>query len=88
MEDATRIKLIKGVIVIVIFLAVNIIGAAILLPLEPQLDYLNAFYLMMSTSTTVGYGNVAPETGGGKMFLSFYQIIPISLFFYLFSLIF
>ena len=75
-------------IILSVFFLLNIIGAAIMLPLEPDLDYINSFYLMMTTSTTVGYGNIAPETNGGKMFISFYQLVLVAFFFGSLSVIF
>ena len=88
MEEETKAKILRIAVIILVFFLVNLIGAAILLPLEPDLSFLDTFYLMMSTSTTVGYGNIAPETGGGKMFMSFFQVVPIGLFFYALSLFF
>lgn len=48
---------------------------------EDDLDFTNAFYLMMTTTSTVGFGNVVPKTTNGKIFISFYQLIPIGCFF-------
>ena len=82
-----RAQIIYLLVVVAVFFLVNLVGAALITLIEP-LNYLDAFYLTMSTSTTVGYGNVAPETDAGKMFLSFFQILPIGLFFYGIGLVF
>ena len=55
------------------------IGVIVIKNLE-QFDWTDCWYLMMTTSSTVGFGNVAPRTSAGKLFISFYQFIPIVLF--------
>ena len=62
-------------------LATNLVGAGILLALDDDLDFVDAFFLVMTTTTTVGYGNVAPITEGAKLFMAFYQFVPVTLFF-------
>jgi voltage-gated potassium channel len=71
-----------------ILILLNVIGAIILIELESQMTYVDAFYLTMSASTTVGFGNVAAVTDSGKIFISFYQLIPITVFFSAISYIF
>ena len=84
LQNKTVIK--QKIFHILLFLSLllffNVFGALLLLLVEPALDYVNSFYLMLSTTTTVGYGNIAPQTNNGKIFISFYQFIPITLFFF------
>ena len=75
-------KLVISMLIISMFLILNIICAGILAAIEPSMDYVDAFYTSMTCTTTVGFGNVAPETKAGKIFISFYELIPISLFFF------
>ena len=68
--------------VITAFLFVNMLGAVILMQLDDHLDFINAFYLMMTTSSTVGYASAGPISNSSKVFMSFWQFIPIGLFFF------
>ena len=84
-----EIAIIKKILLVVsLFLLLNLLGGVIITQIEPELDFINGFYLMMSTSTTVGFGNIAPESNGGKMFISFYQLALISFFFYIIGIVF
>lgn len=44
-------------------------------------DWIDAFYFSAITLTTVGYGDLAPETTIGKIFTIFYIIIGIGIIF-------
>lgn len=72
------------VIVVIIFLSVNFIAALIVGSLE-SLDYTDAFYLTMTTSTLCGA--VPAKSVGGKWFLSFFQLLSYGLFFYVITMI-
>jgi voltage-gated potassium channel len=67
-------------LLLAVFLLINLVGSALFMAIEP-VDFTDAFYLLMTTSTTVGYGNVSPNTKGGKIFMSFYQLFPVCMFF-------
>ncbi|MBU1180022.1 potassium channel family protein [Patescibacteria group bacterium] len=41
----------------------------------------DAFYFVVMTITTVGYGDIIPKTFWGKLFTSFYSIVGIGLMF-------
>lgn len=79
-------KAFRVVVVIGVFFVLNLIGAAVITQLE-QLNYLDGFYQMMMASTTIGFGP-APQTDGGKMFVSFVPLFTIGLFFAVLFLIF
>jgi voltage-gated potassium channel len=69
-----------------LFLIVTIICAAIIGNIE-NWSFLDAFYMSVMTGTTIGYGDFVPTTNAGKMFISFYSLLSIGTFFYIFTLI-
>ncbi|CAG5096242.1 Oidioi.mRNA.OKI2018_I69.XSR.g14531.t1.cds [Oikopleura dioica] len=50
-------------------------------------DYHNAFFFAGSLASTIGYGNVYPETFGGKVFCIFFIAFGIPYFGYMMSVI-
>ncbi len=44
-----------------------------------QLSWLDAYYFSIITLTTVGYGDISPETPAGKIFTTFYIIIGVGI---------
>jgi hypothetical protein len=45
-----------------------------------KLTWLDSFYFTTMTLATVGYGDISPKTGAGKVFTMFYVLIGISIF--------
>ncbi|MBN2885003.1 two pore domain potassium channel family protein [Patescibacteria group bacterium] len=43
--------------------------------------WLDSFYFSVTTLTTVGFGNIAPETNFGKLFTVFYIFLGIGVIF-------
>ena len=43
------------------------------------LSLLDTYYFLVATATTVGYGDISPKTGLGKIFVTIYMIIGIAL---------
>lgn len=67
---------------LVLFLAVLLFGGLMLTVLDDgALSYADAFYVIASTATTTGYGDVAPHTPRARWFLLVYQFIPVIAFF-------
>lgn len=56
-------------------------GAGIFRQIESgqELTFIDAFYFCAITSTSVGYGDINPETLSGKLFLVFYMLIAVSI---------
>ena len=44
-----------------------------------KLVWLNSFYLSVITLTTVGYGDITPQTDAGKLFTIFYVLIGVGI---------
>jgi voltage-gated potassium channel len=86
MHDFTK-KLVKNLLIsITFFFIVILIGAAIIGSIE-NWSFLDSFYMMTVTSTTIGYGDFTPQTDAGKLFISFYSLLSVGSFLYIFSLI-
>ena len=47
--------------------------------LVEELSLFDTYYFLVTTATTVGYGDVSPKTDLGKLFVTFYMIIGIAL---------
>ncbi|XP_067946722.1 potassium channel subfamily K member 16-like [Watersipora subatra] len=48
--------------------------------LDPNWDFPSSWFFATTVVTTIGYGNIAPATSGGRTFLVFYAVIGIPLF--------
>lgn len=44
-----------------------------------DLSWVDSLYLTVMTLTTVGYGDVSPQTSGGRLFTVFYVLLGIGL---------
>ncbi|XP_063723403.1 potassium channel subfamily K member 2-like [Symsagittifera roscoffensis] len=53
--------------------------------IHPHWGFTGAFHFCITTITTIGYGNFAPETDGGRVLTVFYCLLGIPLFFFLCS---
>ena len=72
--------------VVVVFFIIILLGTAIFAQIE-DLNYVDSFYFNVMTSTTIGYGDISPTTDSGKIFVSFYSIISVIVFFYMFAVV-
>jgi len=73
----TDMQLLK---VFLLFMFIFIVGA-VFFHLVEKLSYIDAIYFAAMTLTTVGYGDIAPQTDAGKIFTSIYAFLGIGIFF-------
>ncbi|HSE29017.1 MAG TPA: potassium channel family protein [Candidatus Saccharimonadales bacterium] len=66
--------------VFLLFMFVFLIGA-VFFHLVEKLSYIDAIYFAAMTLTTVGYGDIAPQTDAGKIFTAIYAFLGIGIFF-------
>ena len=79
-------KILSVKIVIIAVVAYLIIGAISFHFIENR-TWVDSFYFATSTVSTVGYGDVTPQTETGKLFTIFYILIGVSITAYAFSVI-
>ncbi|MBU1136426.1 MAG: potassium channel family protein [Nanoarchaeota archaeon] len=70
---------------IVIFL-ILLIGSTFVYSNVEGWNYLDSLYFSVVTVTTLGYGDLAPQTNIGKIFTIFFSFAGIAIAFYFFAL--
>ena len=75
----------KFIIAIIIFLILLSGGTFVYSSLEGW-NSLDSLYFTVVTVTTIGYGDVVPQTGIGKIFTIFFSFLGIGMAFYFFTL--
>ena len=64
--------------VLLVFLLFSILVAAYMVVFE-KLSLIDSYYFLVTTATTVGYGDFSPQTAFGKFLITFYMIVGISI---------
>ena len=70
---------------IIMFLILLFVGAFVYFSIEGW-AYLDALYFTVVTVTTIGYGDLVPQTEIGKIFTIFFSFLGIGMAFYFFTL--
>ena len=75
----------KFTFAIVMFLILLFVGTLVYFSCEGW-NYLDSLYFTVVTVTTIGYGDLAPQTDIGKIFTMFFSFFGIGMAFYFFTL--
>ena len=76
----------RRIIYIFIMLMIVLFGGATFYHYMEKWSYLDAVYFSAATITTVGYGDIAPQTNAGKVFTIFYLFAGVGIALYGLSL--
>jgi voltage-gated potassium channel len=79
---------IKGhtIAIVLFFVGAFLFGISIYHSVEGW-GYLDSTYFLVITATTIGYGDLVPQTNVGKIVTMVYSIMGIAFFFYMISVI-
>ena len=61
------------------FLALNFVGSYIFYRLEDGMSFFDAFYHCIMTATTIGLGDIAPQTQAGRLYGIVHMILSVTL---------
>jgi len=75
----------KFILAIIIFLTLLFTGTFVYSFLEGW-NYIDSAYFTVATVTTIGYGDIVPQTDIGKIFTMFFSFFGIGMAFYFFTL--
>lgn len=66
---------------LIAFLAIIVLSIGMVFyQIVEDLTWVDAFYFSVISFTTVGYGDISPQTNAGKLFTAIYLIIGIAIF--------
>ena len=72
--------------IVLFFIGALLVGISVYHSVEGW-NYLDSAYFLVITATTIGYGDLTPQTSIGKIITMIYSILGIAFFFYMISLI-
>ena len=75
----------KFTLAIIIFL-IFLIGGILIYSSIEEWRYIDSAYFAVATVTTIGYGDLVPQTDLGKIFTIFFSFFGIGMAFYFFTL--
>jgi len=75
----------KKLTLAIIILLILLVGGAFIYSSVEKWAYLDSLYFTVVTVTTIGYGDLVPQTNIGKIFTMFFAFLGIAMVFYFFS---
>ena len=71
---------------IIVLLLIILFGGALFYHYVEKWRYIDSFYFVSATLTTIGYGDITPKTDFGKLFTIFYMFAGVGIALYGLSL--
>lgn len=82
-----EINLIRSFIWAIVILLILLFAGSFVYSYIEGWAYLDSLYFTVVTLTTIGYGDIIPQTITGKVFTMFFSFFGIAMVFYFFSII-
>ena len=86
MNKGVKMDLHKKFAFAIIIFFVLLAGATIVYSSIEGWRYIDSAYFIVATVTTIGYGDIAPQTDVGKIFTMFFSFLGIGMTFYFLTL--
>lgn len=80
MSKNTHVRPQVSMIILGLFFLLCIVAGTSFYHLVEKMTFVDSFYLTSVTLTTVGYGDVAPQTDLGKIFTSIFSFVGVATF--------
>ena len=77
----------KRIIYVLFVMLIVLSGGVVFYHYKEKWSFIDALYFSAATMTTVGYGDITPQTNTGKLFTVFYVFMSVSIALYGLSLI-
>ncbi|MDM8545679.1 potassium channel protein [Candidatus Venteria ishoeyi] len=79
LKNYKAIKLVReNKTIVLIFLGFSVLFAIYMMAFE-GLNLIDSYYFLVTTATTVGYGDISPKSDVGKLLVTIYMVIGIAL---------
>ena len=78
LSTVSRRRLVFAAAAVIIMVTLGAVGIHLL----ENLSWIDSFYFAVETVTTVGYGNIAPQTEIGKLFTTVYMLFSVGIVLY------
>ena len=82
MEDEDHKEYHRRLLYIIVVILILLIGGAMFYHHVEKWRYLDAFYFVTATMTTIGYGDIVPKTDIGRVFTIFFAFASVGMALY------